>query len=137
MRKFVITSSNFEGGINLAFDAEGKLVKFETEAVLSDEKFNFFMNNMPRHMDKLDYFRTLKSVKVVEVITEISFEDFYEQFGNKVGKLKAQNAWKQLSRAEQVRAYSNIIKYKNYLKLNPGIAHLYPATYLNQKRWND
>lgn len=137
MKTFAIYSTNFEGSITLSYNEQGRVIKMEIDAQLSEQQHAFFFSVFPAEIAQLEQLKILKSVKIIEVLQEVTFEQFYEAFGNKVGKVKAENVWKRLSRAEQLKAFNHLPKYKNYLKLNPGIAHLYPATYLNQKRWND
>lgn len=135
MRKFVVTSSNFEGGITLQYDDSNRLVKMDIEALLSEKQHDFFFAHLPNTVGQLEALKQRSSVRVIEVGYEITFEDFYKSYNNKVGKLKAEKAWQRLSRDEQLKAYLYIQKYKN--SIPAGIAQLYPATYLNQKRWND
>lgn len=137
MRKFVITSSKFEGSITLVYNEHGRVIKMDIETLLTDHQHAFFMSVFPAKITQLDSLKARQSVKIIEVLQEVSFDEFYDAFGNKVGRIKAENVWKRMSRAEQLKAFKNIPKYKNYLNLNQGIAQLYPATYLNQKRWND
>jgi hypothetical protein len=135
MRKFIITSANFTGSITLLYNEREQLVQLHIEADLSNEQHIYFMHNLPRVAAQLEHYRQRPSTRVIEIAHEVTFDDFYCEYGYKLGKLKAQNAWKRLSKDEQAKAYLYIRKYKQ--SLANGIAQLYPATYLNQKRWND
>jgi hypothetical protein len=75
------------------------------------------------------------------IITEeqevITFAMFYDQYGYRVGKVKAEAAWNKLNATEQRLAVDYISRYRFQLHAHTGQAMLHPATYLNQKRWID
>jgi hypothetical protein len=69
---------------------------------------------------------------------DLSFESFWERYNHKVGnKKRAERLWNQLSKKEKAKAMAFLKRYESYLNQNPGIAKLYPETYLNQQRWNN
>lgn len=63
------------------------------------------------------------------------FDRFWDRYALKKGKVPALRAWKRLTIEEKREAYKNIDAFKkscNDLKFLP-----HPATYLNQRRWED
>ena len=93
--------------------------------IISDEAFL-------KSKDIQEYF------KVDELPENLTFQDFWDLFGNKVGKkAKAEQLWKLLPEAEKREAIIGIKRYKNWLIQNPNVQMLYPETFLSQKRWEN
>lgn len=68
-------------------------------------------------------------------ISRVSFDDFWQAYGNKKSKPTAQRAWKKLKPEQQKAALDAIPAFKASL---PEWHELpYPASYLNQHRWED
>lgn len=64
------------------------------------------------------------------------FEKFWEAYGNKKSKEPAMKAWKRLTKEEKEAAIKRIPEYKEDCRLHERQMK-YPATYLNQKTWED
>jgi len=137
MTKYIVTGKKFDGCIELYYNEKARLCKLVIDTELSVEQFTALMQKVPQTTAALPAFEKIGSLKIVEEVIPVTFEDFYNEFGNKVGKLKAETAWKRLTHADQVKAYLYIGRYKSWLKMNPGVAQLHPVTFLNQKRWED
>lgn len=66
----------------------------------------------------------------------LSFEEFWDLYPNKVGKVKCEPKFNKLSKSDLQKIKDTIkdfIDYKPFATYN----HPNPETYLNQKRWND
>ena len=70
---------------------------------------------------------------------ETSFEDFYSIYPRKISRSNAQKSFKRLTKREKNLAYNGIIKYNKFWTENKTEPQYipYPATWLNQKRWED
>ncbi|MBX2903105.1 MAG: hypothetical protein KF872_06055 [Chitinophagales bacterium] len=136
MSNYVITSNKFEGAFYLAY-GNGWLVKLDlTEANLSKEQHAYVLGNLPLKENELKAFAATAKLQCKEQITQVTFEVFYNAYGYKEGRKKAENAWNKLSKAEQIKAY----QYISVLKAKKAFSNEnlpYPATYLNQQRWSD
>jgi hypothetical protein len=135
MKKFVLTGK-FDGRI-LVWYQDGVLVKISyEEAVMTEKQRVWFKAAVAVNEEGL-----MESLGghfvVVEEFEEVQFIDFYKAFDNKVGKIRAEGVWKRMSKADQLKAYMYIPRYKTWLKTNPGVGQLHPVTYLNAKRWED
>lgn len=64
------------------------------------------------------------------------FEKFWEAYDNKRSKEPAMKAWKRLTKEEKEAAIKRIPEYKEDCRLHERQMK-YPATYLNQKTWQD
>jgi len=65
-----------------------------------------------------------------------SFDDFWNNYNNKVGKEAAQKAWNKLTDNDKAKIKGSVI---NFIKHKPFKDYTlpHPSTYLNQKRFND
>ena len=73
-----------------------------------------------------------------ELPFDTSFDAFWTQYANKVGKKeRTTQLWKLLSDEDKSRALAGIKRYKNWLLQNPSVQMLYPETYISQKRWEN
>lgn len=68
------------------------------------------------------------------------FENFWKEYPEKVGKGKAFDTWKKLSKSE-IKTCIDAIKKQvdgNHFKNKSGVDYIpHPTTWLNQKRWED
>lgn len=137
MTTYTATSNKFGGHITLTFDDEGNLRCVDmTQAELSTEWHEWLFRNLPLHVSKLPRYTEVTRFIITEHLQEVTFEQFYNAYGVKEARKKAFAAWNRLSKAEQLKAYNYIPRLKTKT-INTSIAMPYPATYLNQQRWND
>lgn len=74
-------------------------------------------------------------IKLIEIKREVTFDMFWDRYDYKSsGKKEAMDAWKKLSKNDQISAFDYIGVYESNLKLNP-VSKLHGSTYLNKKRW--
>lgn len=130
-------------GITMEFkyDLNGHLTNFkilEGELNESQEAW-LFSHRFPYQEKKMDIMKTVDYFEVTESDPDLSFDAFWTAYGYKLGKkVQAQNAWNRLSKGERIAALAGIKPYDNYLKRhNGGIAKAYPASYLNQRYWEN
>lgn len=85
------------------------------------------------------FLNDLKTVFKIELLpTDLSFEAFWEAYGNKIGKkTRAQELWKLLSESDKQAALIGVKKYKQWKALNPSVQMLYPETFLSQRRFEN
>jgi len=135
--KYEITATQLQGSILLTYDEQGSLTIAEFNCPLTPEQRTFIATHFPVLEQWLNKFATQFNAKAMPFIDNITFDQFYDAYGNKIGKEKAKATWNKLSKTDQAKAFAYIKKYNNYLVMNPWQAKLMPVTYLNQKRWND
>jgi hypothetical protein len=137
MTTYLATSRAYGGCIALTYNEEDQLAIVNlSEAQLSPRQREWVLRHAPLHPSGLPEFARHTRSILTEQPQQITFEMFYQAYGVKEARKKAQTAWNKLSRAEQVKAYRYIPRLKNKY-LNSGVPLPYPATYLNQQRWND
>lgn len=136
-KQYIGTSHNVAGAIYFTYNDAGWLEVVDiSEAELSPPQRQWLLNNLPITEGLLPKLATAIKYIFTEVLTEVTFERFYEEYGVKEARKKAQSAWDKLAAKEQLKAYNYIPKLRTKT-MNASIAMPYPATYLNQQRWND
>lgn len=136
MKKYQLSKDTIAGVITVGY-LNGRLELIDTsEAQLTEKQHEILFGRVPVDEDKLPAFCDWLKVVCIEVNEVISFEDFYQMYGVKEGRKKAEAIWAKMPKAEQFKAYRYTQRLKAK-KSHSGEAMPYPATYLNQKRWND
>ena len=78
-----------------------------------------------------------KGIRIDLVPDNLTFEHFWNSYGNKVGdKKRTQKLWDNLPDSDRVAALAKIKAYDIWLSKNT-IAKVYPETYLSQRRWEN
>lgn len=88
--------------------------------------------------DKLVFRKEQKQSRTPKIAWD-DFSDFYKLYPNKKGKENARVMWTRLSEKERELAHSGLIRYIAYWKQKEIEKQFlpHPATWLNQKRWED
>jgi hypothetical protein len=139
MKKYVVTSSGFQGELMFKYDLNGDIIGFEIQAVLTKEQKDWYFKNLPKTESDLvvEWPRKSKTIKVVEVPEDLSFEAFWTRYGYKVGdKKKATKLWNEMKPESRALALSKIERYKKFAE-NANIALVYPERYLSQRRFEN
>jgi hypothetical protein len=79
----------------------------------------------------------ISNFTVTKGMPDVSFEAFYNLFGNKVKRTRSESLWNKLTQTEKLNAIASVKPYKNWLGRQRGIAQQQPDTYISQKRWLD
>jgi len=136
MSKYCLTSDRLGGSILFEYDSEsGMLVQATIEFVMSKDAATYLATHFPTMEAHIDALRALIKGRIDKVVEIPVFNEFWEKFANKNGKVKAQTAFKRLPDAEKILAVSMIPRYKKSLPAwqNSVMA----STYLNEKRYMD
>ena len=137
--KYLLTSTAWAGEIRLEYNEGLLLVNCDLSgAELSEQQHLWFLRNMPRELAALETLVTkAASAKLTEVPDDISFEKFWDRYGEKLrsSKKKAQKRWQQMSAADQAKAFIYIKKYEN--SMQAWQSKMYAETYLNKELWNN
>lgn len=135
-KKYILTSNHFTGEITFEYNLKGylKAVKIGEVKGMTKEIFHWLWTNLPTDTGKIEeYKKTAGNFKITEVPVDLSFERFWKEYGNKVGKkTMTENAWKKLSREDKIKALLYIPTLRSKKTLD-GTQMPYPSTYLNQR----
>jgi gamma-glutamylcyclotransferase (GGCT)/AIG2-like uncharacterized protein YtfP len=134
MAEFIFTSKLFSGFMRFAYDDQGVLQKFENNASIDTKQLLFLQRNFPFAIQDLERIKG-KSGKIEENV-DITFDNFWNRYGYKKGKVNTQVAWNKLSDAAKWKAIIYIPKYIYECK-TAGHEMLYPERYLKYRRFDD
>ena len=68
----------------------------------------------------------------------VSFADFWASWPNKTAKAQAEKAWKKLNPTDREAAASAAVAwFADWRRKHPDASPIHPASYLNQRRWED
>lgn len=138
--KYQLASKKFDGFINLEYNDNGVMTKFEVVNDIPDEAIIAILMRIPLKNESgvMEAFMKGSSAVITPIKEDLSFDRFWIEYDNKVGnKKRAEKLWTELSEQNKLLALKYIKRYDSLLKIQNGIAKLYPETYLNQKRWNN
>jgi hypothetical protein len=135
MKTYQYYSTIFGSEVQVMYNQSGLLTGF---TVLHNvEKINSQLDQFKNWFRLEDFLIEAKkhSLKVTEIDRVVTFEMFWEKYKQKdCGRKKGEASWKELSKADQVKAFDFIDYFNGILKMN-ATAKPYATTYLNQKRW--
>ncbi len=108
-------------------------------ANLHNEQRIWFFNNMPLTETQLTvkWAKSSKTLKVIEVPLDLSFEAFYNRYAYKVGeKKKCIKLWNELNPEKRTKALIMIPKYFRWLE-HTNTAKVYPERYLSKEYYEN
>lgn len=137
--KYLLTIAECDGEVVIEYNLKGflKSVEITVAKHMSFDTFEYVWTNLPLNRAKIDEWlkKAPEGFKMHEMSEDLSFDRFWKEYGNKVGKkTMTENAWKKLSQADKMAALLFIPKLRTRKKLD-GTQMPYPSTYLNQKYW--
>lgn len=120
------------------YNLNGRLIAFKTDVEMTTAASDYLKKYFPFRVEDLNFYRTHKAFRVEKLEADLTFDNFWNTYANKVGnKARAQKLWNALSEVQRAKALSYIKTYNNILLQQPGVQKLYPETYLNQKRFDN
>lgn len=139
MRKYLLTSPKWEGEIEVVYNDFNLMVSIDiSRADLAEKQQIYFLRDLPRELAELERLKQKSpSLVVIEVPQEITFEMFWNRYDDKVrsSRKRTEKAWSRLAKADQVKAYMYIQRYRQ--SLYAGTNPKYAETYLNAELWNN
>jgi len=138
MSVYEVKSKDIEN-LKLRFEyfSDGTIKRFELSEPVSAEIFDKLAVAVQHSERDLLSLYSSRPDLITRINEALTFEDFWKKYDLKTHRKVAQDAWAKLSPSEKQAAYDGIDKYNNELRMRPGIAKLYPKTYLRQQKWRD
>lgn len=136
-RTFTLVGST---GVSVSyhFSTEGQLTGLELPEGLGSDVMAWVKATLPLTLGDLYSLanKSSKKLQLVEANSEVTFEQFYEAYGNKQKRARALPIWTKLSHEDRVAAFIYIAKFKKgYIAKNLNLP--YPDVYLKDRRWED
>jgi len=147
MNKYIITSPAFTGEINVLYGEENKLMFIDfLRCVVSEEQISYFKAKLPASLEPsneetneaflLKQFGVSKLHIVAEGYT-VTFEQFWNRYGIKRNRSRAEKNWNKMSEASKVHAFVRIPLYERFLALNEWRGKAEPDNYLSKRYWEN
>jgi len=135
---YTMTSKKFPNVWEFEYDLNGFLTAFKIlEGELNEEQQKFlFSPKFPYLETTIQKWKSIKGIDLVIGTPDLSFNIFFDNYAHKVGRLKAEKSWNKLSKADRITCLKSLKAYNDYL-FRKRIAKAYPATYLNQRMFDD
>lgn len=121
------------------YDLNGLLREFKLEEGQLDSKqvaWLFHKDRFPYHESIIKGWKAIKNFEITIGIPDLSFDTFFDLYGHRIKKQQATKSWERLSQKDKMDAIKYIKIYDNYLA-RKRVAKTNPATYLNQRYWED
>ena len=137
MRKFQITSPKFTGAVEITYnDALLSIIDF-SNASLDRVATERMLEKIPTLELLLKDAFTGTSVSIIQLDVEITFEMFFNAYGKKVKKKRAEVLFNKLPMATKLKCYFSIKKYNQYLANNTWQTKADPDSFIREERWED
>lgn len=143
MKKYAVRFIDIEGCINLTYDTNGNLSLVDMTEILPKltviqiEWIWAELIKVIHTQERISKFEW-KKVEILELTEGITFEAFWKEYPNKVGrKERCRELWRMLTDAEKYKAFHSIKSYKKWISTQNNMAFVYPETFLNQRRWEN
>ncbi len=123
------------------YDLNGVLMSFEKNTALTDaQRLWLYSERFPETESLMRMWISDKAMRkkfeVHKAPADLSFENLWVLYDNKVKKVFAEKAYSKLNETQKIKCFMHIPKYKDrILRTKEAQAHL--ATYLNQKYYED
>lgn len=111
----------------------GQLTKIESNPVIKANHLQGFVIKGILDETKI---KILEDIGGTVTKLDVTFDEFWARYPHKVGKKEAKAKWNKMKEPDQQEAYNYIKTYTKQAD-RERVAYLYPATYLNQCRWED
>ena len=133
--RYILTSTSFEGELELRFALNGNLTAFFNRAELSEKQQNWLASNFPMTVVMAnEMIGKASGMSVARFPAELTFEVFWKKYDLKIDKDLALKEWNKMSVSDQIKAYLGIDAYDKYLSKS-GEGKIYAVRYLNRRRF--
>lgn len=113
----LLTSSKFEGEVELRYNERGLLDRYEYRAKMDDEMLSFFYAHYPATQGSLEALvKHSKTLRLKDVPIDTSFASFWEKYDKKINKKRCEPMYGKLTESERVRCIMAIRQYDFYLQ---------------------
>lgn len=136
MKHFVLTSTAFAGNIEYKYCDEGYLIWFSYQATMSSTQRDYALTKMPLTISGFEaLIGNSKTLKVEEIQLDLSFDAFWEAYGNKINKKRCQPLFEKLNTDNRLLCIKSIASYKRYLNKTNFRNPVDPENYLRKEMY--
>lgn len=139
MRKFRITSEKFKGEIFLSYNADGVVNIIDTsDTSFAAKRMKGLLATLPVTLgddikQTLGAFAKEKALNIVEIPPDVSFDRFWNTYGKKINRKRAEGLYKKLGDADRFLAITKVKDYDRYLAWQQWRSKADPDTYIRNR----
>jgi hypothetical protein len=136
MRKFVITNpTKWQGEIELGYNEAEILIYVSVKNDMNDGQLIELLKRLPIQLASLHLMAKGSTATINEMPIDLSFDAFWEAFGLKRNRFRAEKIWAKLSDATRTKAITSTTHYRNYLR-RKNIFQLHADKYLHEQHYD-
>lgn len=136
MRKFIITNpSKYQGEIELGYNESETLVFLHVKTNMDDVRIDNFLMRLPSKLSALPILAKGSTAVITEMPTDLSFDAFYNAYGLKRNRFRAEKIWAKLNDATRTKAIASTIQYRQYLQ-RKNIFQMLADKYLTEQHYD-
>lgn len=138
-KKYTVTGTSFTGSLVFDYDLNGVLTGFDLDGELTPQQLTWlYSGRFPFNEAGIKMFNAIKNFTVFGGELDLSFENFWNMYGYKIGKkVMAENIWKRMSKADKIKALTAIKPYNSHLARHVRKDKAHASTYLNQRMYEN
>ena len=126
---------HYKGGVQFNYDNGGFLVFYSVlDAELTEQYLIGLLRKLPREEQDLTALNSSGFFTIKKLDEDLSFENFWSQYGKKIHPNRCEPLWKKLSEIKKLNALKAIAPYEAYLQ-RTGVAKANPQNYLIREYW--
>jgi len=131
----LLVSSKFDGEIELKYNENGVLEKFENRAKLDTEMIKWFFKYFPLTTGVLSWLiENTKTLRIKDVPIDITFASFWERYNRKINRKRCEPLYDKLDEGEKVKCIMAIKQYDFFVQLHSR-AKMDPENWLKRYGW--
>lgn len=138
MKKFIATSSGFEGEVHIVYNDDGVLMFVDFSfSNIEPEGIQWIKDRTPVKYTSEWFHKSFNTDRLtfVEESFHVDFEMFWKRYNHKINKKRCVDLWNKMGKTQQVKAYFGITAYVNYLNRTGYRNKKDPENYLRNKMW--
>jgi hypothetical protein len=135
-KSYILTSTKFEGEIELVYDEREQISAFEIRTELTHQQLINFFGKFPITIADIKYLEQSPVITILEVPEDLSFERFWSEWcGKQANRERAKVLYDKMPKKDKVRCIWSLKAYKRYIDRNSNWYNpQYPDSYLSAKK---
>ena len=138
MRRFIITSPNFNGTVEIDYDGNGLLCNINMlNSSLGPQARLVMKATIPVVVSAIEEAFSTTKATVIETDYAVTFDMFWDAYDKKINRKRCEPIWAKLTKLQQVQATLKISSYNKFLKATGYRTKADPETYLRAEMWEN
>ncbi|TAN18809.1 MAG: hypothetical protein EPN37_04415 [Chitinophagaceae bacterium] len=115
MKKFILTSSKFEGQVTFGYNEKDILIFLHNEAQMNNTQHNWLIHHLPACSEEIQKLNKILQGKLEELPEDLSLDRFWQLYNKKINRKRCEPLWKKMKEAEKMQCLRSIPHYEQYL----------------------